>query len=441
MNYKGHTKKCYWKTARSDVMTVNPKLAKIIDKLDPSDKYWFVRASYPYGADVMKRGLLQLANKNRDIVPLTDSSIPKEFQEGLGYNLNSNPVSLIVKNTFEIFLPLSDRTLPISGLIPTGTTFGTWRILNPGKSEQPTFIWDMTAGGRSVFMLPKITEEFKHKKLKKQFGIHANTPRNLIQHFDIFRELANSTQIKTEPWNAEILYFSESWFQDLDDPMWSEFYQYFYTSTWAGTEFWRNKFFWDIVFSLILEGYEGRPNAQIISTAHYLLYMGIGSACGMGPVSDTLAGPFDLIQDIYSSVYELRNYPPIIMQPKFFDRLAKNSIYYSLQFPCATEFKPSSRLRTSIISDLHEIQTLLRRYARDLSSDKFNLNETSFQKLFQEVKYEYFHTGAELHAGMQDTSEMADDINLRKTLDGKVYDAFPKACLFGKGCIRLSSKI
>ncbi len=103
MPLKGSFEKLTWKQVRADVAKVNPAFAKIIDELSPSDKYWVAKVRYPYGSLVMKKALLMLPNAKGDIVPITDSSIDKNIREGLDYNLNSNPVSLVLKNTFEIF--------------------------------------------------------------------------------------------------------------------------------------------------------------------------------------------------------------------------------------------------------------------------------------------------------------------------------------------------
>ncbi len=164
---KGSLEKLTWDQVRQDVIRVNPKLANIIDEIAPSNAYWIAKATYPYGSLVMEKSVLMLPNREGSIVPITDSSLETEFQEGLGYNLQSNPVSIVLNNSFEIFLPLEDRTIPLSGLILPGTVFGAWRILSSKKAEQTAFIWNMTAGARSVFMLPKITESKKHAQLKK----------------------------------------------------------------------------------------------------------------------------------------------------------------------------------------------------------------------------------------------------------------------------------
>ena len=440
--FKGYSEKLCWKQVRAEVAAVNPEFARLIDALSPSDDHWMLKARYPYGSLVMQQSVLSLPNAEGTIVPITDDSIAADIREGIGYNLYSNPVSLVLKNSFEIYLPLEDRTLPLSGLITPGTAFGAWRMLNPKYTEQPVFIWDMSAGARSVFMLPKITEDMKHKRLEKTFGITVSQPRALMQHWEVFRQLANSTENHQATWTAEILYFSRSWFEHLDDAAWTAFYQYFHRSGWAGTEYWRNQPIWNLIFSLVLKDYESRPNAYIMDTAQYLLNMGVGAFTGLGPARDTIAGPWDLVQHAYTEVYEVKHYPPIIIQPQLFDtkNLAAPPVYYSLQFPNATEFKPSTRVKVSIISDLHEIRSLMRRYERDLSSNKFNLQGTSLHTLFDYVQYDYFHSATELHEGMQGTEEMASDVYLRTTVDGKVHDAFPASCLFGKGCARLSHK-
>lgn len=438
---QGCAEKVVWSDVKSLVSKVNPEFAGLINELNPDKKHWLLKVRYPYGSLIMKRSILMLPNSNGMIVPITDKSIPKEIQNGIGYNLNSNPVSLVLKNSFEIFLPLEDRTIPFSGVIEPGTAFGAWRALNPKEAEQPAFIWDMTAGARSVFMLPKITEELKHKKLEKELGIRIGSPRSLVQHFDAFKAIASSQKLLSkDPWVAEILYFSHDWFKHLEDKRWDRFYQYFYRSGWAGNEIWRNQPMWSLIFSLVLKDYEAKPNAYIMDTVKYLLNMGVGALTGFGPATNTIAGPFDLIQEVYQNIYNLKNYPPIIMQLKLFEFKKDNAdpIYYSLQFPNALEFKPSTRMRTSIISDLHEIRSLMLRYEKDLSSGKFNIEDTSFSTLFSKVKFDYFHSGVSLHEGMIDSSKMSEDVNLRKTVNGKTYEEFPSSCLFGKGCIRLS---
>ncbi len=438
--FKGSLQRLTWKQIRSEVIKVNPHFAKIIDKLNPTDDLWFAKATYPYGCEVMQESVLTLPNAKGEIVPITDKTISPEIRNGIGYNLNSNPVSLVLKNSFEIYYPVENYTIPLSGLITPGTTFGAWRLLNPEHSEQPVFIWDMSAGVRSTFMLPRITETLKHKKIIRELGITADIPRHLMQHHGVFTQIANSGQIDCDPWAAEILYFSEAWFKHLDDREWSDFYQYFYHSGWAGTEYWRNQPMWNFIFSLVVKNYESKPNAHIMDTVKYIINMAVGAFPGLAPACDTISGPWDLIQRVYSEIYGLKNYPPVIIQSQTFNMrdMLSHPIYYSLQYPNATEFKPSSRVKISILTDLHEIMSLTQRYLQVLYDDIYNLSGTSLYDIPRALKFDYFHSASHLHRGMRETAEMAEDVNLRTTVDGTVHDAFPPTCLLGNGCIRVS---
>jgi hypothetical protein len=439
---QGSLEKLTWNQVRSEVAAVNPEFAKIIDELNPGKKYWLAKVIYPYGSLIMQRSVLMLPNAKGQIVPITDSSLDAEIREGLSYNLQSNPVSIVLKNTFEIYLPLEDRTIPLSGLIYPGTTFGAWRILNPKKAQQPAFIWDMTAGARSVFMLPKITDAQKHMQLKKAYNLTAGTPTSLMKHWEIFCQLANHPSFK-KPWQAEILYFPIKWFNHLTDNKWKPFYYHFQDAAWGGSELWRNQFIWDLIFSLILKSYETRLNAEVMDTAKYLLYMGVAAFPGLAPARNNLAGPFAEIQKIYTNEYGLKDYPPLIMQPDVFNMYDPQGepVYYSLAFPNAGEFKPSSRIRTSIISDLHEIRSLMIRCEYELLADKFNTGSTSLDDLFHHTQYDYFHNGVQLHVGMHNSAELAkEDKMFLTTLDGVLHKNFPETCSFVKGCIRLSRK-
>lgn len=439
---KGRLEKLTWKQVRKDVAKVNPEFAKVIDELSPGDDHWIAKVTYPYGSLVMKRSLLMLPNAKGDLVPITDSSLDSAIREGLIYNLQSNPVSLVLKNSFEIFLPLEDRTIPLSGPICPGTAFGAWRILNLHKTQHPAFIWDMTAGARSVFMLPKIAETKKHMHLKRAYSLTADTPRTLMDHWGIFRQLANHPNFE-QPWEAEILFFPIQWFSHLNDFKWQPFYYHFQNSAWGVTELWRNQFIWNVIFSLILYGYEARPNAYITDTVKYLIYAGVRAFPAFSPARSNLGGPFKEIQKIYQEEYGLKTYPPVILQPDMFDMYnpASHPIYYSLQFPNASEFRPSSRSRANIISDLHEIRSLMIRYERELLSDRFNIKDTALYDVFRHTQYDYFHSGVDLHLGMRHSSEMAaEDKGLLTTVDGKVHENFPETASFLKGCIRISRK-
>jgi hypothetical protein len=440
---QGYLEILTWKDIRETVLTINPVFAKVVDKLDPSDDYKLVKVKYPYGSLVLKDAILQIPHgADGTLTPITSTELDKDIKKLISYNLNSNPVSMVLKNTFEIYLPLPDRTIPLSGLIHEGSIFGTFRVLHPETSHQPQCNWNMTSGARSLFMLPKITESAKHLRIKKQFGLTVQKPMTLMAHWDVFRELANHADFP-QKWDAEILFFSKQWFDHLDDEAWVEFYYYLLRTVWGSTEFVRNQPIWNTIFSLILQDYETRPSAYITDTVKYLMHVGIGAQPGFSPARNNLSAPISGLQQVYTNEYEIRNYPPIIMCPEKYQMSSNESfpVYYSLQFPTAIEFGKSSRARPSLISDLHDIRSLLMRYEREISSDKYHTDGTPIHELFQKTNFDYFHNNVELHSGMQNSKFMPEkDSGLLTTLDGVKYETFPDMCSFVKGCIRLSKK-
>ncbi|HVV68583.1 MAG TPA: hypothetical protein VHE99_06085 [Gammaproteobacteria bacterium] len=440
--FKGKLEVQTWDQVREDVAKVNPEFARIIDEINPDKKHWLARASYPYGSLILQRALFMLPNQQGDIVAITDSSIDPKLRAGLDYNLNSNPVCMILQNSCELFLPLESHTVSFHGLIYSGEPFGAWRVLNPEKTQQPVFIWDMSAGARSIFMLPKISEDKKHIKLRKRFDLTVSTPKSLMAHWEIFRQIANHPTFE-HPWQCEVLFFSKNWFEHLEDVSWKNFYYYFHDSIWRGTEFFRNQVLWNLIFSIILKEYEAKSSGYIIDTVKYLMFAGIGEVPGFGPAKDNSAGPILGLQNVYIKDYEIRNYPPIIMHPQVFNmyNLESSPIYYSLQFPIAPEFMPHSRTRSSFVSDLHEIRSLIQRHLQEFLSGKYNIDDTPFYDLFNLVSFDYFHNNVDLHAGMRNSSEMPlEDKNLLTTVDGVLHKNFPDMCSFVKGCIRISHK-
>ena len=177
----------------------------------------------------------------------------------------------------------------------------------------------MTAGARSLFMLPKISKSISHHKLQQKIGIYADTPKTLLNHWDIFREIEQCMPDEN-PWNVELLFFSKKWFDHRNDDAWIKFNHWLAKNAWAGSEFFRNEFIWDMVFSAIQEIKNIRPEPYFTNSVRHLFGIGIGALPGFAPAINNDAGPIHKIQKIYREIYNL-DYAPIIMAPKL--------LYYS----------------------------------------------------------------------------------------------------------------
>lgn len=425
-----------WREVRGQVEQLNPELFAIIDAIDPP--YPLFEAVYPFGWYMMKNGKLFLP-VNQQTLPIDHPEVPSRLKELLSYNLESNPISLILENSAEIFFEMEDRTIPLYGLIKPGYIFGVWRALNPLFSHCPAFLWDMTAGARSLIMLPKISESSGHDRLKKAFQLKEEKPRSLLQHWKVFREIANHESFNYE-WNTKILYFTKDWFTHLQDKAWQDFAIYLYTKAWQGSEFWRNQFTWDLIYSVIAKQLGFKPNPYIVDTVKCLINMAIGALPGFTVATDDVAGPISQLQTVYKEVYRLKHYPPLILCPALFSVKGNSAVYYSLQYPNTIEFAPSSRERYSLKAELYDIRSLLTKYLEDLDIDTLNLKGSLISLLKDNADFIFFHSDDELYEGMRSTSEIPNlDETIRTLLTSGDY-VFPTKSKFFRGCIGIFPK-
>lgn len=181
-----------WKEARKKVLRVNPNLAELIDELDPGPEYKLYLCRYPYGAEVAKHGEFFLPTVDGSLVSFDDPSIDPKLKADLDYNNNSNPISLVLNKAFDMHIMLEDRIVPFF-IFDEGSLFGLWRILDKiihgGSPHVPVFTWSMTAGARSIFMLPKISEAIAHSKLKQALRVTVDKPNSMLDHWKVFRSI------------------------------------------------------------------------------------------------------------------------------------------------------------------------------------------------------------------------------------------------------------
>ncbi len=433
--------KLNWQEARELLLSYQPHFVELVDELAPDDECCFYRAVYPYGSEILQQGSFYLPAEEGGLIALDDASLDIKLKQQLGYNLGSNPAAIMLNNTLELFSPLSDRTLPLGGLIMPGSMFGMARMLTRTHlPNQPRFIWGMTAGARSLFMLPKVAEREKFKRLKRAFDLTLDKPKALVDHWSVFCEIANHASF-TQPWQAEVLFFSRAWFDRLNDIRWQAIANFFYSYAWEQADYWQNQFVWNLIFSLIQRETSLRANLFVADTVKCLLSIASGGAPGFAPAVDNNAGPIQGLQQAYQDVYGLKNYLPIIMAPAKFDILAAQvmPVYYSLQFPTAIEFGPKPSKHSSLLTDLNDLRVMIDKYLQALRSNKYHIEQTQLYAAIQEIQFDYFHANAGTYKGVKDTALLPQgDANLLTTLIDSQAEEFPAAAAFLKGCIRLS---
>jgi len=436
-----------WQSIRERVHKLNPDFATLIDKINPDSSFKMYIAKYPFGAQILDNGEFYLPTQAGGRIAFQSDEVPSEIKEDLGYNLGSNPISMVLHNSLEMFVALEDRIVPFSMISP-GKIFGLWRcldILGAQKQESLShtsiFSWGMTAGARSLFMLPKISEALAHNKLKQAMRVTVDKPNSLLDHWKVFKDLAQQDTFP-EPWHVEVLYFSKKWVDYLADPAWINLRYYLLNMVWQNTGFWRNQFVWNLTFTRIQTLRRIKASPYIADVVKHLLAIGIGAFPGFRPALDSSLAPIKGIQQVYTDFYELKEYAPIIMQPETFNFLTdKDPVYYSLQFPTACELAPKTSGRSSAISDLYDVRALINKYLSYITDKGLNIEGTPLHELAKQLHIDYYHNNVELYEGMRESETLIQhDVNFRKAMEPFQDREFPKNSAFVKGAMAISCK-
>lgn len=428
-----------WEELRSQVHLVNPKLADIIDELSPPSDFTLYKAVYPYGSRILRKGDLYLPSKG-GLVSLKDGDISPTVKDAIGYNLLSNPVTLVLKNAIEMFIPIEDRIIPFS-LARAGDVFGLWTVLDGFISHcPPLFVWDMTAGARSLGMLSKISDSISHRRLIQHFQLSHQAPKGLLDHWSIFREIANDPSFG-DPWTSELLFFSKKWIDHLKDPAWITLRAYLQDMAWKSSAFWRNQYTSNLVWTHIQRQEGIKPSPYVADIVKSVLAVGVGALPGFAPAMDDSLAPVSRIQSAYLDVYRLKEYAPILMQPDYFSFSQADPVYSSLQFLTAMELSPKSNDRSSAIADLYSVQSLISRYFRATMHGGFNLEGARLYDMVKNVEYHFYHTNTGEYPKIIGTNNILKrDDRFAKILANYPGTKFPSSASFLRGCIGISKK-
>lgn len=368
-------KQVTWHEIEADVKQVNPELHDIICELDPGPEYRLYVGEYPYGCQTLHNGKFYVPSPKNGMIPIDDHRVNKQIQEDLTYNRLSNPVTLILKNSFEIFINNPIPNTPAIGMLASeGSLFST-SLVAGSPSHHPAFIWDMTSGARSIFMLPKISQAKKYKRLRAELNINTDVPNSNLEHWRVFKDISNSSQ--SPNWKTKTLIFSENWFKTLNDKKWLHLKLYLLDNFRKTYDALGNLYIWDMLFCLILQNKQLRPSLYTNNTVKHLFQIYMGICPGISPANNEKQAPISYLQKVFIDIYGLKEYIPTIMTPQYFSHTEKTPVYYSLQISSLLD-TPKKKDNSSCISDLYEISSLLSKYLNDIKEEKFNIDGTPF---------------------------------------------------------------
>ncbi len=437
-----------WSDVDTEVKHALPHLHEIITKLSPGKELRLVRAKYPFGTKIFHKGTLYLPNGSNSSVPFGHRTLPPEITDLLNYSCL--PLGINLDKCIEGYKDLGTTIHPFVVLEPE-LTIGTWEYLAgqhvANKSDATTSNISLSAGARSIFMLPKITDSTSHKRLKKSFAIKSYTPKSYMDHSDIFSELINGKNSKNN-WFCDVIYFTQDWHNHLfSDTHWSTFNSYIIQRSWIQSKAGRltplMDSIWFEFFQTVISS--GRKiNIYLLDTVQKIFYIALGVLPAMKPnTSDHRFAPIENIQQIYIDDYKLKKYYPTVMTPSLFDIRSENPspVYYSLQ--CPTVISGAFYNPYSVMDDLVELKELIRIFCRVLEKIDLVIDGIPVSELCTLIKAEFFHTETYSAQGIMPSNTMAEGDPALIQFNGQTIPdrQFSDKNHFVKGCVRISKNM
>lgn len=254
----------------------------------------------------------------------------------------------------------------------------------------------MSAGARSIFTLPKLSEASGRRRLQKKYGLIHPSPKSLKYHWNIFKEVANSENFP-EAWEAEIIFFTKKWHDQLEkDNEWLLFQNYCYKYGWRHSMYWRTKVTQDLVwqaFANKLKEQNTRCDNYSLETLKHLISIGVGALPSFiaGDINSKLA-PIENLQKILMEDYGT-SYVPTILVPNHFQMDKSKSFgYYSINEPSLIESIRKNREISNVMETARNTQILFMQFSKMVIDNVLKIENTPIYSLIHNVKFDFCHT-------------------------------------------------
>lgn len=429
--------------ALHDIRKANSEMASVIEEWDPTKNtgYRFFKIKYRYGEKILLNGRFQLPLSNGRTVDISDSLVPVELKQELSYS--NLPMGIILTNSVEVFSVVDEQILSLAVFEP-GVPLGLLETLESQDSYCFRKLWCVTAGARSAFMVPKISDKIQHAKIQRALGCDISAPREHTNHFDVFTEIANMSQ-QNKKWEVSLLVFSKRWFEpEKKNVGWVSFYAYLQKYLLLYTGFSRNKMSFELTwhyFLKILEIRKKRVNFPIFQMLKNLIMSALGVTPSFSATHDNSRGPFELIKKIYLDIYGLE-YSPTIMVPVHFSCKKEGSpAYYSPKYQNPFETNPKNKITESLITDLYQLNSLLRDFIDMIDCRLVKVEDTLVESIVSSIDFQFYHINPLGYKNILDTKLLPknDKWLIEKNSSGELMD-FPHTSNYFRSCIQIKCK-
>ncbi len=414
-----------WEDVRADMEVVNADLAHLIDAISPDHQFPLVLGTYRYGEMIMDHGRVCISEATAEVSAETAQLV------------HSGALCFQLSKESEQFYSMYERTIPLK-MVSEGEMFGFSAVLEPlAGLRVDRSTTQVTAGARSVFMLPKVTDTRSHKRLNTTFGFSDPPPSNLSEHWDVFKRIDSGIK-QEDPWVSKVLFFPKEWFQARQDTAWLAFHNYLLRKAWKDSYThaarWDRTRSWER-FCQVVRAKNLKPGPYMTDTVKHLFNIAVGSAPGYKIVAERQdALPSLLLEKAYTEVYLLKDYAPIIMRPYCLSEgLEDISVYYSLGYPTLIEGSPTIRRAPSIITELRELKKLVFLFQNVLIEEGYSDSGMALGN----VEYDYYHSGEDPFGEIRNSLDIEElDSIVAERLNGSypehefsTYGPFLRGCL------------
>jgi hypothetical protein len=421
--------KLAFKDIKEEIRKINPEFVEIVESVKGAQNCGVYLAEYRYGDYIVKAGgfNVPIAGELKDLRECDD-----KLKTDLGYNFMTNPISMSLDKTIELYIQLDDSSTPFK-LYEAGSLFGFTFItsLSNKDSRTPSGItsWDLTAGLRNIVSLSSLSDKNGLNALMRHFDYVCSKPDSLFDHWQVIRGIG-----RNDPqWRCRMLYFNVEWFDKLSSKAWMPIKLYFYDQFNLVMQFYSNYLPWNMSFSLAQKKRNILVSSSVNETVKYLFGVATGFLAGHSVASGEVGLPLNYIQKNLLQVYGLSEYVPIIMAPQ----LLKNSpVCYSLQYPmqpASIKLDPSR----SIIQRHDELYHTLNRYINDFRTpSEYHVKNTPLMEAAKNVHFDFYHRNAQRYEYMFDSATLINYEEFKQAV-GQYKGKFPNTASYFNGAVRI----
>lgn len=423
-----------WKEIRDTVAKVNPLLTNIIDECNPSDNFKLAKVRYLYGDIIVNQGTVNFPDELGKLRPLQNINLPKAISSSLSYQ--TIPLFLTLKNDNEVFVDTGSRVVPLN-LFHQGSLLGVFEAINfmYGKRTSPK--WCVSAGARSILMLPRITDNLGLDRLRLRYDVPATRRlQTLSDHWDFFTTIARHESFE-QSWGNEVLFFTKDWLTQ-NNSKWAKFKDYIYKQGWDQAEFSIGKMECSLQWEMFAEAISMRnlkPRPYLADQVKHILSIASGKSPAFRPaVNNQHIAPIEGLQKAIIDIYQLKDYVPTVMYVCALNEIENHSpVYYSLSFTTLLEGTPIDQSTSTIMLDCRKIKLLLD------TLKKYAKNNASFDSnIIHKVEIDFFHSNHDKRGEIRSSSDIfLEDASFGADKERFLNRRLCDQSLFWRGCIRI----